>query len=94
MIGLNGDGLFRPEQSITKAELLKVVLNSKGINVSNVQATSSEFNLDENSWYKNFVLKANEMGLLDNENKSLEPEAMVERALACEYLYDIAEFNE
>jgi hypothetical protein len=72
------DGQFQPKKIINKAELLKVLFNSKNIEIAQD---------DQAIWYEGFIKEAEKSGLLDEESELFDPNELIKRALACEYIY-------
>lgn len=53
---------FHPEKNITRAELLKIVMNANDIDYSNTQPDTSRFtDLDPNNWTAKVATKAAEL---------------------------------
>lgn len=64
---INGyeDGTFRPEDSVTKGEYIKLLMSATGYEVSTEFAQFSDVN---SSWAKGYVTRALELGICDNVN--------------------------
>lgn len=77
---INGysDGTFRPSNSITRAEFVKIMVNCLGLDLSNDGSIFTD--VPNNAWYKNFVITAFNLGLINGvgENK-FEPEVNISR---------------
>lgn len=55
------DGTFKPNQTVTLAENLKMLINAKGISLSNVSVTSNPFaDAFKDQWYAKYVEYAKE----------------------------------
>ncbi len=81
-----GDGLFRPERTITKAEALKIVIEASGI------ATDTggpiPFGIAEDQWYAPYVRAAVQGGLI--LEPAFYPEQQATRADAAVWIYRAA----
>ena len=83
---LNAQGqpldLFKPDQSISRAELLKMALSCKS--TTSTSSTSSSFSdVQEGSWYASFVYAAKNMGIVSGyPDNTFRPNNPVTRAEA------------
>ena len=78
--GYGHDGLYRPEQEISRAEALKVIMEATLSDGTRVfRGTSTPFKdipwEDENLWYKNYISFAYEHGITYRENTFFRPDA-------------------
>lgn len=82
----DGDSFFRPAQTINKAELLKVLFLSLGVEVE-TDITEDPFeDVSKESWYAGYALEAKKRGL--ETGTMLYPYLEMNRATAAEYFYD------
>lgn len=72
-----GAGLFRPNQSITRAEAMKMLLNTAGIEV-NPEAASVSFS-DVSGWPTKYIEKARELDIVAG-NPTFRPNDSITRA--------------
>lgn len=87
---LNGypDGTFQPDRVVNRAEFLKIVLQAKGIDVSQSNGSSGFIDVDENGWYAPFVRYAKEQGIIQGyADGSFKPEQAVNFAEALKMAY-------
>jgi len=68
IINGRGEGIFAPGDNVTRAEFVKMLLLSLGIEASDVQSVFSD--VSSNDWFASFVCTANEHGIaMGNEGK-------------------------
>lgn len=59
----NGNGTFAPQNNVTREQFLKMLLLATGVEL---KAGANPFgDVDENAWYKEYVLTAKEMGIVN-----------------------------
>ncbi|MBD3360992.1 hypothetical protein GF366_04295 [Candidatus Peregrinibacteria bacterium] len=58
-----GDGLFRPNQVITRAEALRILLESSGLTIEDGETPYSD--IEQYAWYKKYVAYATSIGLVE-----------------------------
>jgi hypothetical protein len=63
VIGGYADGTFKPENSINRAEVLKIILKGSGIE-ANEPFSASFPDVAENAWFAPFVMKAKALGFV------------------------------
>jgi hypothetical protein len=83
------DGTFKPERSITRAELTKIALLINGYVPATVDQTSTSRFPDvlPEKWYNGYINKATTLGIVDGyEDGTFRPEASVTRAEAVKIL--------
>lgn len=64
-----GDMTFRPGNSVTRAEFMKMIVNVFGI--ADITATSSFTDVDKNAWYYIYVASAEKMGIAQGYGNGL-----------------------
>lgn len=80
------DGMFKPNQIVSKVEALKILLNSQSITTSTV--TNKPFDdVPTDDWSAPFVGKAKELGLLEETGNLFAGTDGETRASICENLY-------
>ena len=57
-----GDGTFKPQRSVTRAEALKIILMTAGIPESMEQSIFKD--VDNSQWFTKFVMAANKLGIV------------------------------
>lgn len=90
---INGyeDGTFRPQNSASRAEYLKIVLRTFNIDYSDVDTSKLTFaDVDKNSWIAKVVVKAAELNMIDTTNKNFRPNASISRAESMKMLLNAA----
>jgi len=82
-------GLFRPGDPINLAEILKILIEAKGIEVKPAAATPFA-DVPTDAWFAPYFDYAKFIGLLDEQGKdSVHPDHPVNRGLLAEFLYRI-----
>ncbi|MDX9970452.1 MAG: S-layer homology domain-containing protein [Candidatus Gracilibacteria bacterium] len=85
---INGyaDGTFKPSQSVSKAEALKMIFNAFEIEVA---GTDSDVYKDVKvgSWYTDFVYSADFLGILDDNGLFFQPNSNLRRGQLSEYIF-------
>lgn len=80
------DGTFRPADPVNKVEALKMLLNSQDVEMDS-EAESSFSDVNEEDWFAEYVAKAEELGILEEDGNSFNPDNDRTRAGICEELY-------
>lgn len=76
-------GLFKPDNNVTRAELVKIVLAATGVDVSQVTPIPVFSDLEPGQWYLPYVAKAKELGIIQGyEDGTFRPNSPVNRAEA------------
>lgn len=79
---INGydDDTYRPENSITRAEYLKMVLRWVGVDYDGVDTDSLSFSdVEQDTWVARAVVKAWELGIIDTTNTLFRPNDSITR---------------
>jgi len=90
---INGyeDSTFRPQNSASRAEYLKIVLRTFNIDYSNVDTSKLTFSdVDKNSWIAKVIVKAAELNMIDTKNKNFRPNASISRSESMKMLMNAA----
>ncbi|RKP47897.1 hypothetical protein D7Z26_22040 [Cohnella endophytica] len=75
------DGLFHPEQAITRAEFISIV--ARGLGLRTTDTSVSYADVTANAWYSGSVHAAHEYGLIKGDEKGMfRPEALMTREQA------------
>lgn len=81
------DKTFRPDQAITRAEFLKIILRSMEIDYSSVSTSSLPFSdVNKSSWEAKVIARALELNIIDWNNKKFNPTRFISRAEAMKIL--------
>jgi len=76
-------GLFKPDVSVTRAELLKVMISLHGYDLQGINTTGLFTDMNGDEWYAPYVAKAKELGIVNGyEDGSFKPGIVVNRAEA------------
>jgi len=71
------DGSFKPESTVNKVEMLKIILETAGVDLSGVDTSEQLFSdiaVDESTdWYRKYAYYAYNMGLIDIEGDEFNP---------------------
>ncbi len=82
------NNLFKPANSITKAEFLKMLLSSAGYNLNHVDRNVKPFeDVNLNDWYIDVVSIAKDKNLLDTSTNFFRPNAPITRREVAELIY-------
>jgi len=81
------DGKFRPEQVVNKAEAIKILINSQGIDISSSRDASPFEDVSASDWSAPFVMKAKELGILEETGDSFYGNTEMTRGGISENLY-------
>ncbi len=91
------DGTFRPQRSLTRAELAALLIRAKGLDVSKENKYKATFkDVQKGHWAAGYVEKAQELGLIQGYPKNqFKPNKPVTRAEAIAVLarFDLLEFS-
>lgn len=81
VVGWFSDNTFRPLNSISRAELLKIILLAKKVDF--VQDSKDYFvDIPTNAWQKKYVNTALSLGIITNKNKQFFPNEFISRVEA------------
>ncbi len=80
------DGNFRPGNTVSKVEALKMLLLSQGITIT-IQGENPYDDVHDSDWFIPYVKVANELGLLEESGDQLELTASRTRSGVAENLY-------
>lgn len=81
------DGNFKPDQSINKAEALKMIVNSQGMSIPGSVNDALFDDVDNSAWYAPFVKAAFDRGLLEQTGGSYGIGDLITRAEVSENIY-------
>ncbi|MDP4011776.1 MAG: S-layer homology domain-containing protein [Candidatus Roizmanbacteria bacterium] len=87
------DGSFKPYKSLTRAEALKVILESQNVQIENVKGQNFGFyDVDSYAWYTSYLKTALDLGIVHGYNDgSFRPNNTVSRVEALAMLLNTAE---
>jgi hypothetical protein len=86
---------FVPNDSITRAELLKMILLNAGEEVEAVELTEPYTDVSEDDWYYEYVTYGTDLGVVEGyEDGSFQPNKEVNRAEAIVMLLRMAEIDD
>jgi hypothetical protein len=87
--GYDGN-LFKPANQVTRAEFLKMVMESSGFNAKQFKPVNKPFSdVDVNSWYSGYVAIAKDKNLLETSSNMFRPNEAMTRGDVSELLYKI-----
>ncbi|MDD5741949.1 MAG: S-layer homology domain-containing protein [Candidatus Peribacteraceae bacterium] len=82
------DGTFQPDKTVNRAELLKIMLAAKGIDVANFSVPSSFSDVDESAWYAPYIRFAKHEGVVQGyEDGTFRPNQAVNFVEALKMAY-------
>lgn len=76
---INNVAFYRPNASLTRAEFLKIVINSTGWPVPTIGLNIPYYDVDSNLWYAPYVSLALSKGMIQNSNR-FRPNDTITRA--------------
>jgi hypothetical protein len=88
------DGTFQPDKLVNRAEALKIILSSSGVDspVENLTEKFSDVGIDQ--WFAPFVIRAADLGIVNgNPDGSFTPGANVKRAAFMKMLLETNKFK-
>lgn len=87
------DGSFKPQKSLTRAEALKVILESQNVQIENAKGQNLGFNdVDKYSWYTSYLKTALDLGIVHGyDDGSFRPNMPISRVEALAMLLNTAE---
>jgi len=90
---LSGDGVnFRPEDSVTRAEFLKMVLSALELYDGNAKCSFDDVPIG--AWYYPYVASANEISIVSGQGNNLfNPDASISRQDAVKIMHNTALFK-
>ncbi len=87
------DGSFKPQKSLTRAEALKVILESQNVQIENIKGENFGFyDVDKYSWYTSYLKTALDLGIVHGYNDgSFRPNMPISRVESLAILLNTAE---
>lgn len=79
------DGTFRPENSITRSELLKIVLKSANIPLQEGENPFAD--VPDDAWYAPYVITAYTLGIISGQGDQFSPQRPITRAESLKILF-------
>ncbi|MBI5414451.1 S-layer homology domain-containing protein [Candidatus Peregrinibacteria bacterium] len=88
------DGTFRPGQTVSKVEAIKIILEAYGFKIPE-RATESVFlDVDLGEWFSAYIQVANTFGFLEETSGTYEPYGGMRRSSVSETMYRVLRFEE
>lgn len=85
-------GYFKPKADITRAEFTKIIVNA--FNLRSDQKLKNNFkDVKDNFWYTDFILTANELGIVQGSNNKFRPNSNISRQEMAAILNRTLEFK-
>lgn len=81
------DGTFKPSRTVNKAEAIKMLLNSQGVEIPTDITVESYEDVDIKEWFAPYINKAKELGILEEDGNKFEPAKEMTRGGISENLY-------
>ncbi|NIA02080.1 MAG: hypothetical protein GWP15_01725 [Nitrospirae bacterium] len=81
------DGTFKPDQTIKKAEALKILGEVQQWKMEKNSTSTQYQDVDLNEWYAKYVVYANEHNYLEKDGELFDPIALMSRANISEIIY-------
>lgn len=81
------DNVFRPANQVTKAEFLKMLLESSSDGAAAVSGNPAFSDVEAGSWYEKYFSTAKQMNLIDSNSGKIAPHQALSRAEVSEILY-------
>lgn len=74
VIGGYDDGTFKPDSTINRAEVLKIILQGSNIESSDLTGESEFSDVQKDAWFAKYIIKAKEIGIVKgNPDGSFAP---------------------
>lgn len=83
------DGTFKPSQTVSRAEALKIVLETVGTDIPNEVSEDPYNDAQKDAWYAPYAAYAKEHNLIDARNNMLHPASGMSRAEVAELMYRV-----
>ncbi len=83
---------FRPDRYISKAEALKLILESMDMDIKEEAQYTTNY-IDIDGWYKKYIIYAENLGLLDEKDIYFHPDLYAERRWITEIMYRLYLLN-
>jgi hypothetical protein len=83
-----GDNTFKPNNTVSKAEFLKILFNTMDIEVTGKVAVSPYSDVDSDTWYAAYFAKAKELGVF-GEVANINPSASMTRQEVADAIYRV-----
>jgi len=88
------DGTFQSEKLVNRAEALKLILESVGVDTSEVPEESPFPDVPKDQWFANYVIQAQKLGIVSgNPDGSFAPSSNVKRAAFMKMLLETNRFK-
>ncbi len=88
------DGSFKPAQTVTKSEALKMVLNTQEVPVPEAVTENPFTDVDSTQWYAPFVYQAKQLGFLEETGTLFNPSENMTRGSVSENVYRALKYLE
>jgi hypothetical protein len=82
-----GDGTFKPAQTVNKAEYLKMIFKTNGIEVTDSISANPYADVPKDAWYAPYAYLTNRKNLLDVPDNLLDPANGMTRGDVAETIY-------
>ncbi|HAU40099.1 MAG: hypothetical protein UV80_C0006G0089 [Candidatus Peregrinibacteria bacterium GW2011_GWF2_43_17] len=89
-----GNGYFKPGDNITKAEAVKILAEAYSWELADVRAQSEFADNVPTEWYYDYILKAEERGLLDKLSSYVSPHELISRRQMATLLYRAMKYED
>jgi hypothetical protein len=73
---------YIPNDSVTRAEFLKIALLNAGLDVESVRSADDFWDVDSNDWFYSYVTFARDLGIVDDNDGEFRPDEDITRAEA------------
>jgi hypothetical protein len=88
------EGIFAPNDAITRAELTKIAVKAFGINVPTEVTSTTFVDVDVTAWYAPYIAAAKDAGIVNGyEGNVFSPNGLVNRAEALKILLEAAKLT-
>ncbi len=79
--------VFKPANSVTRAEFIKMLIAAADLDISGYINKSSYQDIDSSSWYNAYFAFAKAKGILPSDSNKIYPNATIDRAEVAQILY-------
>lgn len=89
IVGGYPDKTFRPNNTVSKAEFLKILFNAMKVDVDSGVAESPYGDVGADDWFAPYFAKAKELGVLDSSATNINPSAAMTRQEVADAIYRV-----
>ncbi|MFA6917565.1 MAG: S-layer homology domain-containing protein [Candidatus Gracilibacteria bacterium] len=85
------DKTFKPNNTVTKAEFLKILFNAMNVKVDDSVAAKPYNDVNTTDWFAPYFAKAKDIGVLDSNTSNINPSTSMTRQEVADAIYRVME---